>query len=290
MDLSILYRGPLSSCNYGCEYCPFAKREESYAQLETDRVALLRFVAWTSQQGAHRIGILFTPWGEALIRHWYQEALIELTRMKHVRRAAIQTNLSCSLNWLDRVERCDKDKLALWCTYHPGETTRDNFLAQCRELSRRGVRHSVGIVGLKQNMEEARWLRAQIPPDVYVWVNAYKRIEQYYSESELNELSALDPLFRFNAVNHASLNRNCRAGESVISVDGDGLIRRCHFIKTPIGNIYDRQWERCLALRPCSNATCGCHIGYVHLEHLKLYDVFGDGVLERIPAQVSTTG
>jgi sulfatase maturation enzyme AslB (radical SAM superfamily) len=46
MDLSILYRGPLSSCNYGCEYCPFAKREESYAQLETDRVALLRFVAW----------------------------------------------------------------------------------------------------------------------------------------------------------------------------------------------------------------------------------------------------
>ena len=26
---NILYRGPLSSCNYGCEYCPFAKHAES---------------------------------------------------------------------------------------------------------------------------------------------------------------------------------------------------------------------------------------------------------------------
>ena len=29
MNLSILYRGPLSSCNYGCEYCPFAKHRET---------------------------------------------------------------------------------------------------------------------------------------------------------------------------------------------------------------------------------------------------------------------
>ncbi|MEN8446791.1 MAG: radical SAM protein, partial [Cyanobacteria bacterium J06555_13] len=29
MNLSILYRGPLLSCNYGCEYCPFAKRQQT---------------------------------------------------------------------------------------------------------------------------------------------------------------------------------------------------------------------------------------------------------------------
>ena len=29
MNLSILYRGPLSSCNYACGYCPFAKRRAS---------------------------------------------------------------------------------------------------------------------------------------------------------------------------------------------------------------------------------------------------------------------
>jgi hypothetical protein len=40
MKLSILYRGPLSSCNYGCDYCPFAKRVETSAEREADRRAL----------------------------------------------------------------------------------------------------------------------------------------------------------------------------------------------------------------------------------------------------------
>ena len=41
------------------------------------------------------------------------------------------------------------------------------------------------------------------------------------------------------------------------------------------------------ALRPraCPLAICDCHIGYVHLETLPLYDVFAGGVLERIPAE-----
>jgi hypothetical protein len=32
--------------------------------------------------------------------------------------------------------------------------------------------------------------------------------------------------------------------------------------------------------------VCDCHIGYVHLESLPLYDVFAGGVLERVPAAV----
>ena len=35
--LRILYRGPLSSCNYGCPYCPFAKHHETAAELKVDR-------------------------------------------------------------------------------------------------------------------------------------------------------------------------------------------------------------------------------------------------------------
>jgi hypothetical protein len=70
----------------------------------------------------------------------------------------------------------------------------------------------------------------------------------------------------------------------VIAVDGDGTIRRCHFIERPIGNIYDPGVEAALAPRPCTRATCRCHIGYVHLDHLGLRDLFAGGVLERIPA------
>lgn len=280
MNLSILYRGPLSSCNYACDYCPFAKRAETPAELARDRECLERFVGWVDARTANCIGVLFTPWGEALVHKWYQSALASLTRMPHVAKAAIQTNLSCKLEW---VEECDKSKLALWCTFHPPETTRERFLAKCRELLARGVRFSVGVVGLKEHFAEIAALRGELPPEVYLWVNAYKREPGYYTPEMAADLSRLDPLFPLNNTYHASRGEPCRAGASVISVDGDGTVRRCHFIKEPIGNIYDAEFDACLRERPCANDTCGCHIGYVHMDRLKLYDTFDDGVLERVP-------
>jgi MoaA/NifB/PqqE/SkfB family radical SAM enzyme len=105
----------------------------------------------------------------------------------------------------------------------------------------------------------------------------------YYTPEMLADLTRIDPLFPLNNTYHASRGEPCRAGSTTISVDGDGVVRRCHFIKEPIGNIYDADFESCLRERLCTNDTCGCHIGYVHLDRLKLYDTFGSGVLERIP-------
>ena len=281
MNLSILYRGPLSSCNYACVYCPFAKHRETAAEHERDRVALERFVDWVGAQQDHQIGVFFTPWGEALIRKRYQESIATLTRLPHVTKVAIQTNLSCRLDW---VEACDKTRLGIWATYHPSQITRQRFLARCAELDRRGVRFSVGVVGLTEHTAEIAALRAELPAHVYLWINAYKREDDYYTADDLARFTAIDPLFPINTVRHPSEGRACRAGESVISVDGDGTMRRCHFVKTPIGNLYEPDWASALQPRACSTATCGCHIGYVHLDHLKLYDVFGAGVLERIPS------
>src|SRR6266849_6054884 len=67
MIYRVLYRGPLSSCNYACGYCPFAKRAETHAELEDDRRALDAFLKWIAEQRHRRFGILFTPWGEALV-------------------------------------------------------------------------------------------------------------------------------------------------------------------------------------------------------------------------------
>jgi MoaA/NifB/PqqE/SkfB family radical SAM enzyme len=280
MNLSILYRGPLASCNYACGYCPFAKRTETPAELARDRACLDRFVGWVGGRTSDAIGVLFTPWGEALVRPWYQAALATLTRLPHVRKAAIQTNLSCKLDWIDG---CDRRSLALWCTFHPGETTHERFLAKCRELLARGVRFSVGVVGLKEHLVEIDALRRELPADVYLWVNAYKREPDYYTPDMIDELTRIDPLFPLNNRHHPSRGEPCRAGAGVISVDGDGTVRRCHFIKEPIGNLYAADFEACLAERACTNDACGCHIGYVHLDRLKLADTFGDGVLERIP-------
>src|SRR5271163_5193963 len=122
MNLSILYRGPLSSCNFACGYCPFAKRTETAAELAHDRACLERFVAWVGGRSADSVGVLFTPWGEALVRRWYQDALAALTRLPHVEKAAIQTNLSSGLAWVDG---CDTRSLALWATFHPSEVSRE---------------------------------------------------------------------------------------------------------------------------------------------------------------------
>ena len=280
MNLSILYRGPLARCNYACAYCPFAKRTESAAELAHDRACLDRFVRRVGELPQHSFGILFTPWGEALVRRWYQQALTDLTNLPNVRKAAVQTNLSCKLDW---VEGCDKGKLALWCTYHPAEVDRPRFLARCRELTDRGVRFSVGVVGLREHRDEVAALRRELPGGVYLWINAYKRVPDYYDDELLRQFEAIDPLFPVNNRHHPSLGESCRAGRSVFTVDGEGVMRRCHFIKQPIGNFYANDWEGGLVERPCTNATCGCHIGYVHLDRLGLYDVFGDGVLERVP-------
>jgi MoaA/NifB/PqqE/SkfB family radical SAM enzyme len=285
--LSILYRGPLDSCNYGCTYCPFAKKVSTRAELAADRRALERFVDWIARRDDLAIGVLFTPWGEGLVRPHYQEALVRLSNLPHVTRAAIQTNLSSSISWVDRA---GKNRLALWATFHPEWTTRAAFVDKVRALDARGVRLSCGVVGFRRFAREIEALRAELPPRVYLWINAVKSGGEAgrgepYAEEDIAAFERIDPLFRLNTHPHPSAGRSCRAGASVISVDGEGDVRRCHFIREVIGNLYDPRFEDALRERACTNATCGCHIGYVHLDELRLYAVFGDGVLERVPAR-----
>ncbi|WP_326609639.1 STM4011 family radical SAM protein [Streptomyces scopuliridis] len=279
MDLTILYRGPLASCDYDCPYCPFAKRRDSRDQLRADRAALERFTAWASEQREDRLSVLFTPWGEGLVRSWYRRALTELSLLPHIGRVAIQTNLSCRTDWL---ADADPAKLALWCTYHPGQTPYDRFLAKTHELADRSIRFSVGVVGLPDHLEHARRLRADLPEQVYLWINAAEG--HSYTDEEADGWTALDPLFPYSRSPHRSAGLPCRTGESVISVDGEGTVRRCHFVRAELGNLYDGSYRRALAPRACPLAVCDCHIGYVHLETLPLYDVFAGGVLERVPA------
>ncbi|MBA3541447.1 MAG: radical SAM protein [Deltaproteobacteria bacterium] len=279
MRLDILYRGPLASCNYGCEYCPFAKRKDDRVALTTDRAAWQRFVAWVAARPADdAIGILVTPWGEALIRRWYQDGMAELSHLPQITRVAAQTNLSGSLDWL---ERANPERLALWCTYHPEWSTHDDFLARCRRLADRGIHFSVGVVGQREYLDAARAMRAALPAETYLWINAVKALA--YTADEHAAWESIDPLFAINARRWPSLGKACGAGERAITVDGDGVMRRCHFIAEPIGNLYDADWQRALAPRACTQVDCHCHIGYVHLDYLELDKVFATGLLERVP-------
>lgn len=281
--LTLLYRGPLASCDYDCAYCPFAKRRDSPERLRADRAALERFVDWVADQAGQspgtRLSVLFTPWGEGLVRSWYRAAIVRLSHLPHVERVAIQTNLSGRVEWL---ADCDLATAALWTTFHPTQTPYDRFLGKCRRLRELGVRFSVGIVGLPEHLAAARRLRADLPDDVYLWVNAAEG--RSYTDAEAAEWQDVDPLFHYSRHPHPSRGLPCRTGDTVVSVDGNGTVRRCHFLPTELGNLYDGSFAERLRPRPCPAARCDCHIGYVHLEPFDLYEVFRGGVLERVPA------
>ena len=275
--LTVLWRGSLESCNYGCPYCPFAKTTDNRAALAADRAALERFEAWAIAR-PDPVSILVTPWGEALIRRYYREAIVRLSHAPNIPTIAIQTNLSCSVRW---VEECDLDAAAFWTTYHPGETDRSGFVAKIHALEEMGARYSVGVVGLKEHFDEIEALREILPDAAYLWVNAYKREPAYYSAADHAFLESVDPLFSLNARVFETKGRACAAGSTMISVKADGTARRCHFLPTPIGNIYDPDFEAALRPRPCPAESCRCHIGYSHLPDLGLEELFGTGFLER---------
>jgi hypothetical protein len=140
-------------------------------------------------------------------------------------------------------------------------------------------------VGLHDAFDEIEALRAELPASVYLWVNAYKDLPAYYTEEQVARLERVDPLFRLNLTNHPSLGDSCSAGETAVSIDGDGNLRRCHFVSTVIGNIYDAGWRSALQQRACPNRSCDCYIGYANLPRLAHNRLFGDKLLERIPSE-----
>ncbi len=278
--LYILYRGPLVSCNYSCHYCPFAKRTMNRQELLHDAACLNRFVAWLSKQ-KQEISLLFTPWGESLIHRHYQEAIASISHLPHVTKVAIQTNLSCTLNW---IERCCISKIGLWATWHPTECEAQCFLSKCEMLHTRGVSFSVGMVGKREHISAIQIMRKQLPEDVYLWINTYRPDRELYTKEELTVIQTIDPYFHYNR-SYRTYGKRCFAGHTTFTVDGDGTMRRCHFVSEPIGNVYHRDWQKSLIHHLCPAQTCHCHLGYVNLEALSLKKLYMASLPERIPAE-----
>ncbi len=287
MNLSVLYRGHLTSCNYGCGYCPFAKRTESKARLQEDRSALQRFVSWIESQTTHRWQILITPWGEALVRSWYRNALAELSHCEHVEMVGAQTNLSCGIDW---ISNCQPEKLSLWVTFHPTEVQCSQFVRKVMQFRKRGVRLSVGMVGTTSAFAEIAALRRELPSDIYLWINAQQPRPRPYTSGEVEFLKSIDPHFEVTLRPQQTKGLPCRTGETSFTVDGHGDIRRCHFVGDILGNISDVDWTQSLQPRLCPNRTCHCFLGLAHFEPLGLNELFGNNLLFRNKDMLTTAG
>jgi MoaA/NifB/PqqE/SkfB family radical SAM enzyme len=283
MKATLYFRGSLTSCNYDCPYCPFSKNRDSAATLARDRKQVEAFVDWVREQAAlgHRLSIFFNPYGEGLIHRWYGKAMIELSQMQHVEKVAIQTNLSARLDWTDSL---DRRKAAFWATYHPGQTSEAAFVGRCMELYNKGIPFSVGTVGVREAFGAIASLRAALPPDVYVWINAFKDISGYYTNEERAFLRGMDPHFELNLHDYESEGRRCDAGEHVFYVQASGIVKRCYKDRAVIGHLYRDGLEGLSKPRLCRMACCDCYIGYIHMPELAMNEIYGSSKLERIAA------
>lgn len=292
--ISLLYRGSLSSCNYSCGYCPFAKNKMTKAEVAQDASEVHRFSQWVTEYTAsqNNMSILFTPWGEGLVHAHYQQAMTELSHLAHIKRVAIQTNLASELSWLQDV---NKDTFALWCTYHPSQIPLERFVKKCHQLVGMGVRFSVGMVALREDFDNIKQLKSQLPNSVPMWLNAYDmRTDDYYSAQDVAWLSSIDAHFLENLNPSDSFGKACDAGKNVFSVESNGDVFRCHFLKQQvIANIYDGSFDSYLKrtqnqhAKPCPKQCCDCFIGYVNRPDTQVYDAYKDGRLERVPVAIT---
>lgn len=282
LPLHIFYRGTLKSCQYSCAYCPFAKRKDSRQTLEKDAAEIKHFLSWVANY-QKPTSILITPWGEALIRKYYQHALLELANLEHVVQVGIQTNLHVPLDWL---EQAATGKIALWCSFHPTQTTQQAFLKRCHILQSMQIPFSVGMVALREYFEEIRSMRNALPDNVYLWLNANNDLGPHYYESdEIKWLSAIDPWFSYSVHERSSHGAPCYAGEKSIAVDGSGNVQRCQFLRKSLGNLYQTPLDDILSKKPCTRQMCDCYIGYAMRQDRPFLKQFGNTTLARIPLQ-----
>jgi MoaA/NifB/PqqE/SkfB family radical SAM enzyme len=285
MSLLVLFRTRLEWCNYTCGYCPWnaTVRRVPAEEFRADEARLLRIVERVTEL-PEPVEFFITPKAEYLVLPYWREAVVRLSRLPQVERITVQTNLSFDLPaFLAEVQ---PGKLALWTTYHPGEVSepeREALHEKWRLLQSAEVPFSVGIVGIRENLEEMQRLRQRLDSRVYLWVNAYQREPNYYSAEELADIRAVDPWFDLNNQHFSSKGRPCSAGQRAVYLDDEGDLRRCFFVGEVIGSLFRDGWCRLAEPRPCPRDTCHCYVGHMHIVELGFRSVYGRNLAARIP-------
>jgi MoaA/NifB/PqqE/SkfB family radical SAM enzyme len=285
MSLLVLFRTRLEWCNYTCHYCPWNAqvRRPGPDAFREDEERLGRILARVAEL-PRAVEFFITPKAEYLVLPYWRAAVGRLLALPQVTRVTVQTNLAFDVGaFLDQV---DAGKLALWTTYHPTEVDAaalEGLHARWDLLRRRGVPFSVGAVGTRENIGAIARLRGRLDRGVYLWVNAYKRERDYYTDEERSALRRIDPLFDLNDRPFASRGRPCTAGQRAVYLDDEGDLRRCFFVGDVLGNLFRDGWRTLPAPLGCPKQTCDCYVGRMHAVDLDFRAVYGPHLAARIP-------
>lgn len=275
MGKQFFYRGYLTSCNYSCGYCPFSKRKMTEEQKKKDQEALEQFVCQMEAE-TRKHALQIVPYGEALIQEYYWLAMARLSRIPSEEYVGCQTNLSFPVEKMLSVYEAsggEKQKLRLWCTFHPSMTTVESFVMQCQQLEQAGIAYCVGVVGDPASISLIQKLREQLPDDVYVWINKMDGRRQGYTEEEIRRFLEIDPYFHLELKHYPADSSKCR--KSVFQ-EADGSRYFCNLHAAQAGGAYSNL--------NCKRQECSCYLAYCNRTDVEELFFFEPYPAFRIPA------
>ena len=259
MDISnmkyLYYRGYAKDCNYACSYCPFAKNAQNKKAL--DETYLNKFVTYIENTIVHApLSIMFTPYGEALTKQYYYDALTRLSNCEHVACVSCQTNASFEPNQLldfFAQHGANLDKIALWASFHKDMISVDAFAKKIISLSDK-ITLSVGAIGFKEHQSEIERLRSLLPLDIYLWINKPEG-----TSAQPMDWSYIDPLYPLEDRAVKCDTTHCNAGIDSIFIKEKGDVYLCHSSKKRLGNLYEP-----VTIDRTQSGRCHCYLTYCH--------------------------
>ncbi len=270
----IVYRGVIKSCNYSCEYCPFSKHI-SQRELEKDVVELKRFVTFMEKNQLNAGAIQIVPYGEVLIHEYYWKVMAALSRIDKIDAVGCQTNLSFPIKKMLEVFETaggHREKLRLWCTFHPSMVSLERFLEQCSMLEKEKVSYCVGSVGVPEHLKILTQLREKLPIFVSMWVNPMDGLKREYTQEEIAGFEKIDAFFSYLLKHKKANPQQCKGclGDSLF-VHSNGDVTPCNISKKKLGNIYQSLmfWEQKqdrgrehMKVEYCGQKECSCFLAY----------------------------
>lgn len=281
---NICFRGFLSSCNYSCSYCSFAKSKLCETELMKDKASLKRFCDFIdAAHFSNQISVFLTPYGEGLIHPHYIEAIVRLALRPKCKYISCQTNLSFNTDSFIKSlmeSHADLSKVKLWATCHPEMVSIDDFVNKVIQL-KASIDLCVGIVAIPDDMQSVFELRKRLPPDVYMWINAKERAKTRYIDAQIQSLTQVDPLFPNELKLYRVQPGCCHAGSDSVFITANGDVFPCQINKNRLLNIYTS--SKAVMPFQCAKRLCDCYLAYSHRVDTYLERFFGDYTPVRIP-------
>ena len=196
--------------------------------------------------------VQIVPYGEALIHEYYWQAMASLSQIETQDYTGCQTNLSFPiekmLNIYDRY-RGKREKLRLWCTFHPSMTTVDDFVEQCNKLKAADISFCAGMVGDPEEIPALLELRRKLPDSIYLWINKMDGLKNRYTPEEIEIFQNTDPYFFLQLKHRKADLTKCR--HSVFH-EADGREFFCNLHAS----------SKRTACDGCGRKECNCYLAY----------------------------